>query len=167
MSIRLESERITTSAETTEALAAAFGASCHGGELVVLTGELGAGKTCFVRGFVRGCGGDSRAVKSPSFTLLHSYGGRRTVHHFDVYFTKSFEDLVRADLLPVLAAGEVALIEWGERFARELPVDRLEIELTHVDPQTRRLRFRGAGTRAVAWLEAALKAHDSPGTSGS
>ncbi len=155
-SIALEHETITHSAEATELLAQRLGAACHGGELLVLTGELGAGKTCFVRGLARGLGADPRAVRSPSFTLLHSYGGRRTLHHYDVYFTRSFEDLTRSGLVEALAAGDVAVLEWGERFARELPADRLELQLDHVDPETRRLRFVAAGARSRELLSAVL-----------
>lgn len=154
-------ERITRSPEETEALAAELAGACEGGELLVLTGELGAGKTCFVRGFVRGLGGDPAAVRSPSFTLLHSYAARRTVHHFDVYFTAHFEDLARADLAESLAAGDVALLEWGERFATRLAADHLAVELIHVDPETRRIVLRPGGARAERLLARALKAHDS------
>lgn len=132
----------------------------------MLTGELGAGKTCFVRGFVRGAGGEAGEVRSPSFTLLHTYGGTRTVHHFDVYFTPNFEDLRRADLFPVLAAGDVALLEWGERFAAQLPADRLTVTLEHVAPEVRRVSLLAGGPRTAAWLERALKAHDRPAREG-
>jgi len=118
----------------------------------VLTGELGAGKTCFVRGLARGLGCDPRAVRSPSFTLLFSYGGRRTLRHFDAYFTTSAIDLERAGLGEALEAGEVAAIEWGERFEKELPADRLEVGLTHVAPERRRVRLAARGPRGEALL---------------
>ncbi len=145
-------ELTTQSADQTEALAERLGAACVGGELIVLTGELGAGKTCFVRGLTRGLGGDPRAVRSPSFSLLHSYAGRRTLHHFDVYFTPAADDLVRAGLVESLAHGDVVVLEWGERFARELPADRLEVELFHVAPEVRRIVLRAAGPGASALL---------------
>ncbi len=158
--------RCTESAAATEALAAALGAAATGGELVVLTGELGAGKTCFVRGFVRGAGGAAGEVRSPSFTLLHRYDGVRSVLHFDVYFTPNFEDLRRADLFPALAAGDVALLEWGERFAAQLPTDRLTVTLEHVAPEVRRVRLAAGGPISCGWLERALKEHDRPGREG-
>jgi tRNA threonylcarbamoyladenosine biosynthesis protein TsaE len=129
----------------------------------VLSGELGTGKTCFARGFVRGAGGDPGAVRSPSFTLQNRYVGERTVLHFDVYFTPDFEDLVRSDLHAELDGGAVALIEWGERFAARLPADRLEVTLGHVAPEVRTIRLAAGGSRAAAWLERALKAHGGPG----
>ncbi len=154
---------VSSSSDATEALAQRFGAACAGGEVVVLSGELGAGKTCFVRGLARGLGGDPNAVRSPSFTLLHSYAGRRTLHHFDVYFTTRYEDLERADLAECLAAGDVAVVEWGERFAKQLPADRVELLLRHVDPTTRELVVRPTGPRAAALVEAALGGGLPPG----
>ena len=145
-------ETTTVGAEQTEELAERLGAACEGGELVVLTGELGSGKTCFVRGLARGLGCDPAAVRSPSFTLLHAYAGRRTLHHFDVYFTTAAIDLRRSGLDEALAAGGVAALEWGERFATELPPDRLEVELAHLSPESRRLRLSPVGPGAERWL---------------
>jgi tRNA threonylcarbamoyladenosine biosynthesis protein TsaE len=156
-------ERTTESPDATEALAAAIGAACRGGELLLLRGELGAGKTCFVRGLARGLGCDARAVRSPSFTLLSSYAGRATLHHYDVYFTKAVVDLERAGLFQSLAAGDVAAVEWGERFARELPSDRLEVELAHLAPERRRLTLRPTGPRAEALLQRVFAPAALPG----
>lgn len=156
-------ELTSSASEETEALAQRIGAACRGGELVLLTGELGAGKTCFVRGLARGLGADPGAVRSPSFTLCQSYAGRRVLHHFDVYFTGAFEDLERAGLRESLAAGDVAVVEWGERFAAHLPADRLEVELLHVDPTTRRLHLRATGPLGNSLLDAGLKPPDRPG----
>lgn len=161
MSTPLVHETTTHGGDATEALAERIGAACGGGELLLLSGELGAGKTCFVRGLARGLGADPRAVRSPSFTLLHSYAGRCTLHHYDVYFTTALEDLVRSGLAEELAAGAVAVLEWGERFARQLPADHLAVELLHVDPETRRLRFSAGGERSRRLLEAVLKAPES------
>jgi tRNA threonylcarbamoyladenosine biosynthesis protein TsaE len=125
----------------------------------VLTGELGAGKTCFVRGLARGLGCDPKAVRSPSFTLLLSYGGRHTLRHFDAYFTTSAIDLERAGLGEALAAGDVVAVEWGERFGKELPADRLEVELRHgtaAAPEHRELTFTPRGPRGSELLELAL-----------
>src|SRR6185295_173517 len=98
ISITSAHETTTVGAEQTEALAQRLGAACEGGELAILSGELGAGKTCFVRGLARGLGCDAAAVRSPSFTLLNAYAGRRTLNHFDVYFTTAIIDLQRSGL---------------------------------------------------------------------
>jgi tRNA threonylcarbamoyl adenosine modification protein YjeE len=105
-----------------------------------------------VRGLARGLGCDAAAVRSPSFTLLQQYAGRRTLNHFDVYFTKAIADLERSGLDEALAAGQVAAVEWGERFAAGLPADRLEIRFDHVSPEVRRIRFLPGGPAAARWL---------------
>ncbi len=151
-------ELTTASADATEALAARLGEACRGGELFLLEGELGAGKTCFVRGLARGLRCDPGAVRSPSFTLLHRYGGRLTLDHFDVYFTKEAIDLERAGLLESLRAGDVAAVEWGGRFARFLPADRLEVELSHLSADSRRVRLTPRGSASEALLARALAA---------
>lgn len=105
-----------------------------------------------MRGLARGLGCDAAAVRSPSFTLLQQYAGRRTLNHFDVYFTKAIADLERSGLDEALAGGQVVAIEWGERFARELPPDRLEVRFDHVSPEARRIAFLPGGPAAAKWL---------------
>jgi tRNA threonylcarbamoyladenosine biosynthesis protein TsaE len=152
MNISSAIDRTSQSEEETLALGRSLGAACEGGEILVLTGELGAGKTLLVRGLAVGLGCDPGQVRSPSYNLLHRYSGRRTLNHFDVYFTDAAEDLERNLLGTSLEAGEVAVLEWGEQFARALPADRLEIELWHDGPQSRRLQLRAQGARAHALL---------------
>jgi len=133
----------------------------------VLTGELGAGKTCFVRGLARGLGCDPGAVRSPSFTLLASYAGRLALRHFDVYFTRVAVDLERAGLGEAVAAGDVVALEWGERFSEQLPQDRLEIELRHVDSESRAITLAARGERASRLLSSVLPPSgrtDAPGS---
>jgi tRNA threonylcarbamoyladenosine biosynthesis protein TsaE len=105
-----------------------------------------------VRGLARGLGCDPAAVRSPSFTLLQQYAGRRTLNHFDVYFTTALADLERSGLDEALASGQVAAIEWGERFAAGLPKDRLEVRFEHVSPEVRRILFLPGGPSAAKWL---------------
>ena len=163
-SIASARELTTASPDATEALAERIGAACAGGELILLSGELGTGKTCFVRGLARGLGCDAGAVRSPSFTLLQRYEGitgqterkRRTLHHYDVYFTTALEDLERAGLAEALAAGDVVAIEWGERFGNRLPADRLEVAMRHVSPEERALILTAKGPSAGRLLERAV-----------
>ena len=136
----------TVGAEQTEALAERLGSACEGGELVVLTGELGSGKTCFVRGLARGLGCDPSAVRSPSFTLLHAYAGDGKTS------TAAEFALRRCGLEEALGGGGVAALEWGECFVTALPPDRLEVELTHLSPESRRLRLSPVGPGAERWL---------------
>ena len=115
-----------------------------------------------MRGLARGLGCDAGAVRSPSFTLLQRYEGstgregRRTLHHYDVYFTTALEDLERAGLAEALAAGDVVAIEWGERFGNRLPADRLEVAMRHVSPEERALILTAKGPAAGRLLERAV-----------
>lgn len=146
-------EQVSESPAATELLAETLGRACQGGELFLLTGELGAGKTVFVRGLARGLGADPAQVRSPSYTLHHHYPAERPLNHFDVYFTDTAEDLERSGLLDRLAAGEVAAVEWGERFPRGLPDDRIVVEISHDGPERRRIRLRGTGPRSLELIQ--------------
>lgn len=117
----------TSSAEATRALAAAIaGHACHS-DIVVLDGDLGAGKTAFVQGFAAALG-VADPVTSPTFTLANRYTGSLTVNHLDVY---RFDSAAEAEdlAIPELLDDGVTLVEWGERILAELPEDRLEIRI--------------------------------------
>ena len=101
----------------TRAVAADWAVVCEGGELLVLDGELGTGKTTFVRGFAEGLGCDPGEVRSPSYVLHHRHEGRRVLHHLDVYFTESTLDLERTPIRDYLELGDVVALEWGQRIA--------------------------------------------------
>ena len=109
------SERTTRSAAETEALAEELGRGFAGGEVVLLEGDLGAGKTAFVRGLARGLGADAGEVVSPTFVLLTAYPGPLTLHHADLYRLDHTErtDALGLDELP--GARGVLAIEWAER----------------------------------------------------
>jgi len=99
------------------------------GDVVALTGELGAGKTCFVQGLVRGLGVEGRAT-SPTFVVVNEYRGRVPVHHVDVYRTESLTELLELGLPELLDGDGVTLIEWGDSIAAVLPADFLEVRFT-------------------------------------
>jgi tRNA threonylcarbamoyladenosine biosynthesis protein TsaE len=146
---------VTRAPEETEQIGFALGAACRGGELVVLVGELGTGKTCLVRGLARGLGCDPHQVRSPSYTLLQRHSGRLELNHYDVYLTEHAADLERNLLAEYLEAGQVVAVEWGDRFLEFLPGDRLEVELQHRGISSRRISLRARGQRATAlWSRA-------------
>lgn len=137
------------SPEATERLGEELGRRLAPGALVVLDGELGAGKTCFVRGLARGLGVTER-VTSPTYALLQTYPGRIELAHLDAWM----EGRERAFLLDggldwITGAGTAAVtvIEWGSRVLDVLPAERLRVLLEHAGPSTRRilLRVEGAG----------------------
>ena len=120
----------TDSVDATRALAAALAELTQGGDLIVLAGDLGAGKTSFAQGFGRGLGIDDQ-ITSPTFTLAREYEGRLRLHHLDVYrfdATAEIHDVGLAELLDDDEA--VVLIEWGDAILPALPPDLLELRLT-------------------------------------
>jgi tRNA threonylcarbamoyladenosine biosynthesis protein TsaE len=105
----------------TRAIAAALSPSLAAGAVVLLSGDLGAGKTAFVRGLAAGLGVDPEDVTSPTFTLVHEYrGGRLPLIHVDLYRLER-ADLDDIGLDPDLAAAGVTAVEWSERLARAIP----------------------------------------------
>lgn len=117
----------------TQHIAEAFAEVVRSGDVVVLTGDLGAGKTTFVRSFAAALG-VTEPVTSPTFTLVHEYVGRLRVHHLDVYRLSSPEEADDLALAELLDDGGVCLIEWGNLIGSELPAQRLEITIALGDP---------------------------------
>jgi tRNA threonylcarbamoyl adenosine modification protein YjeE len=133
-------ESTTETEAATEALAAALAAGFRGGEVVLLSGELGAGKTVFVRGLARGVGADPEEVASPTFVLLTSYPGRLTLHHADLYRLAGNGDERELGLEDLPGRHGVLAIEWAERLGF-LPWSRtLRVTLAHAGDDRRTVR---------------------------
>lgn len=110
--------------------------------VISLTGPLGAGKTHFVKGLVRGMG-SADEVGSPTFTLVHEYeGGRRPVIHFDFYRLDSANDLQTLGWDDYLAEDAIIVVEWGGRFPQCLPENSLHINI-HIEENGRRIELGG------------------------
>lgn len=124
--------------------------SCAGGALVGLDGELGSGKTCFVRGLARGLGVVDR-VSSPTYALLQSYRGRVELLHFDAWMEGRERAFLLDGGLEGLDSGAVAVVEWAVRVADMLPPVRLRFALAHEGAHERSIaaRVEGAGARAA------------------
>ncbi len=115
------------------------------GDVVLLSGELGAGKTCLAQGIGKGLR-VAEAVKSSSFVLVNEYHGRLTVYHADLFRLDDAGEI--ADLgLEETSAGGVLLIEWPDRAWQEMPPDRLLVRIEIVDGRRRVITFEGAGSR--------------------
>jgi tRNA threonylcarbamoyladenosine biosynthesis protein TsaE len=132
----------STSVEQTEAIAADLASKLTGAELIALEGDLGAGKTQFVRGIVKGLNGDGRSVSSPTFVLLNVYdGGRLTVFHLDAYRVHGAEDFEAIGFTELLEQGGVIAVEWPQRIAALLPVKRITVRITATDETQRRIEI--------------------------
>ena len=117
----------TAGVAQTRALGSAVAELVETGDVLLLAGDLGAGKTAFVQGFAAGLG-VTAPVTSPTFTLANRYQGRIVVNHVDVYRFERLEE-VRDLALPELIEEGVTLVEWGDVISSELPVERLAIRI--------------------------------------
>lgn len=143
----------THSADETRALGARVASVLRPGDVVLLIGELGAGKTTFVRGVVDALGSDE-IVTSPTFTLVHTYDTVPPVAHVDCWRLGSVHEVVELALEEMLDDGGVALIEWGE-LAEPLFGDRaFRVEFAALDESTRRITLRATGEDANRRLAA-------------
>jgi len=132
---------VSTSPEATEALAAELGRTLPGGTLLALDGDLGAGKTCFVRGLASGLGIEA-GVASPTYTLMQAHeGGRLPLFHFDAWMEGREKAFLMDGGDTFLSGDGIAVVEWAERVLETLPSPRLAVEFFHVDPETRRVRL--------------------------
>jgi tRNA threonylcarbamoyladenosine biosynthesis protein TsaE len=137
----------------THALAARLAAELRPGDVLALTGELGAGKTEFTRGLAHALGVPSEAgVASPSYLLLNVYrGGRLPIAHFDAYFMRSGDDLERAGLPEAMREGCLIVIEWADRVEASVPRHARWLELRAGDtPDARSARLRVGPVSAQA-----------------
>ena len=146
----------TATADDTRGVGAAIAPLLRISDVVVLTGELGAGKTTLVRGIATGLGA-AEHVASPTFTLVREYvTGRLPVAHVDVFRLDRVQDVVDLALDELEGGACVLIVEWGDAVEELLPDDRLRVELTTEDPagetDARRITITSAG---VSWLERA------------
>lgn len=145
-----EQVRHSHSRAETAALGMALGQALQAGDVIVLRGNLGAGKTVLAQGIGRGLG-VREAVISPTFTLLREYrSGRLPFYHVDAYRLAGPAEAHTFGLDEYLYGDGVTVIEWGERVAPLLPDERLEIELVYGDEGEREITLQARGERYVA-----------------
>ncbi|MFM8267422.1 MAG: tRNA (adenosine(37)-N6)-threonylcarbamoyltransferase complex ATPase subunit type 1 TsaE [Ilumatobacteraceae bacterium] len=142
------------SLDDTHAIAAAVAGMARSGDLVVLAGEMGAGKTAFAQGFGAALG-VTEPITSPTFTLVHTYDtpGRITLHHADIYRLGSHHEVADLALGELLEADGIVLVEWGDVVGSSLG-DHLVVELAHdpADESARLVTLRAVGhTWATRW----------------
>jgi len=156
----------TTSPDATRALAAALAELARPCDLLLLVGDLGAGKTAFSQGFGHGLGVEDR-ITSPTFALVQSYRGRLDLYHLDVYRLEQVNEALDLGLSEMLDDDAVTLIEWGDTITRALPRDYLEVRITFGDGDEDRVieltpvgsrwhsRMRAVGIALAAWTPVA------------
>jgi tRNA threonylcarbamoyladenosine biosynthesis protein TsaE len=131
---------VSRSPDETQALGERLGARLVAGSVVACTGELGAGKTCFLQGLARGLGvtGD---VTSPTFVLVNHYRGRLPVYHLDAYRTGSLTELVDLGLEEMLHGDGVTVIEWADKLLPLLPARTIHVHLSGLGDEPREIRI--------------------------
>jgi tRNA threonylcarbamoyladenosine biosynthesis protein TsaE len=141
---------VTRSAEESLTLGSALAPSLVPGDVVSLSGDLGAGKTVFVRSIANALGVGGR-VTSPTFTIVHHYSGRYPIVHIDVYRLTSFQEVMDLGFEELLDPEAVMLVEWGEAVAPLLPRHYLEIDIRRTTEDAINERAFTFRPRGVGW----------------
>jgi len=156
MSALLPAERLVTThdADATRLLGSRLAAVASPGDLLCLTGELGAGKTQLAKGFAAGLG-ITDTVSSPTFVLMTEYAGRLALFHVDLYRLADAADALAGGLLDERQLEGVVLVEWAERLGAALPASRLDIVIDGTGDEPRHIVLRSGDPGYARYLEAA------------
>jgi tRNA threonylcarbamoyladenosine biosynthesis protein TsaE len=131
-----------------------LGKLLQGGEIIALIGELGTGKTCFVRGVTQGLDVSSDAwIRSPTFTLINEYHGRLPVYHIDLYRVETRSQLEGLNLREYLYSDGVSLIEWFDHLPADEVDEYLELRIAYTGSAKRELNFTPHGERYQKIIE--------------
>ena len=133
----------TNSDKETEAIGEQFGRRVKDGTVIAMYGDLGAGKTAFVRGMARGMGITER-VSSPTFTIVNEYLGERTLIHFDMYRLGSADELFDIGWEDYLARGAVCAVEWSENVEEAFYGDEIRLTIEKISDTSRKITIEGA-----------------------
>lgn len=131
-------EYVTNSAEETMNLGEKFGKTLKGGEVILLKGEMGAGKTVFVKGIAKALGITDR-ITSPTYAYMNDYDGK--LYHYDCYRLSSGEDAEGLGLTDYFYADGICVVEWSENIADVLPKKTLSVKIEKISENQRRIAF--------------------------
>lgn len=143
----------TNSPEDTSAVGRRLGEACRGGEVILLEGDLGAGKTTLTQGIAAGLG-VTGSVVSPTFIILREYSGRLPLYHFDFYRLEGTGRAVDLEFDEYLAAGGVCVIEWASYAPELIPDGHLLVSLRAVGPEQRELTLTATDAPSQALIDA-------------
>jgi tRNA threonylcarbamoyladenosine biosynthesis protein TsaE len=148
---------VTSSPAGTQKAGESLGSLVTAGDVIALTGGLGAGKTALTQGIAAGLGATGN-VPSPTFNIMLMHRAPVTLYHFDLYRLDDARQLVDIDFYETLETGGVSVIEWADRFPEELPADRLDVALAVTSEEGREITAVGTGPRsrslAAQWAQA-------------
>lgn len=134
-------EFLTESPDATERAGEELAERLRPGDVVGLSGALGAGKTCFIRGLCRGLG-VTQTVSSPTFVLVNHYAGRVPVHHVDAYRTGSLTELIDIGFDELVSGEGVTIVEWADKLTPLLPLDTIRVDIEGLGDEPRRICVR-------------------------
>lgn len=135
---------LSRSVAETEQLASQLASKLKGGEVLALLGDLGAGKTTFVRGLAKALGVSAKEyVRSPTFTLMNVYQGRLPLYHFDFYRLNELGSFEQLGFEEYFTANGVCVIEWAEKFPDILPPTHFKLHFKVIDENTREIIVPG------------------------
>lgn len=141
---------ISTSTKQTQAIAAKLARLLKPCDVLALVGNLGSGKTVFVKGLARGLGCKEKEVSSPTFVLLRQYRGGPTLNHFDLYRLKDIRQLGQIGYEEYFYGDGVTVIEWADRIKEALPKEHLRIEFKILSDKERLIKIIPIGARHYA-----------------
>ena len=155
------------SVEETQAFGGRLGQLLRPGDVVALDGELGSGKTTFIQGLAKGLGRAPETIKSPTFVLMREYPGEVPLVHVDGYRLEGPPAVGWLDVELIFSPYKITVIEWAQRFAGLLPEGHVQVHLSHVSTNRRRIRLVGGTSRAMTIIKQAQAAHGSSSTPNS
>lgn len=144
-------EMVSNSAAQTQNIGMKLGKSAAAGDVILLVGPLGAGKTCLTQGIARGLG-IHEYTASPSFVLVREYQGKLPLYHIDLYRLDKIEEVTQLGLDDYLYGKGVCVVEWADKGLTVLPGEHLLIEMQVISPLKRKLSFTPRGTRYLEML---------------
>jgi len=137
----VETRVVSGSPDETARAGEKLGKTLGPGAVVALSGELGAGKTCFIQGLARGLGVE-RTPTSPTFVLINQYAGRVPVYHVDAYRTESLTELLDLGLRELFGGPGVTVVEWADKLMPLLPADTMHVHIAGVGDEPREITIR-------------------------
>ncbi len=141
------------SPENTQSVGRILGEHARPGDVFLLVGELGAGKTCLTQGVLWGLGLDEYA-RSPTFVLVSQYNGRLTLYHMDLYRLDTFDEIADLGLDEYLLGDGLSVVEWAEKAPEIFPEQHLMIQIEYLDETTRRLTLASSDEHHAETMDA-------------
>lgn len=130
---------ISESTKDTEAIACDLAKNLKAGDVVAMFGGMGMGKTAFTHGLAKGLGIDDKQVSSPTFALVHEYGDKNKLYHFDMYRIESWEDLYSTGFFDYLESDGILAVEWSENIVNALPDNYIRVEFEKGESENQRI----------------------------